>query len=347
MRKLIKIKCQNGISFKDALKDIFFELHDLFEFEESNDPDFILFGPYGNDIPQKGNYIRIGYYCENVIPDLSICEWAFGIPLTEYINHPKYKRIQWHGLDPHTLVKQLSDNDIDRILQEKKSFCNFFYSHEVPYREAFFKQLSKYKKVDAPGKSMNNMGSIDELYQGNRWERKRKFVSEYKFTIAFENYSYPGYQTEKLYDAMEVNSLPIYCGDPNIGEIFNTDSFLNAPDYLKYRRNGLVRSIEALSQQTFVDIRPQFFKSPLHRMSRKLKYLGRKLKMNLQFNNLDFSTLIDRIIEIDQNQDLYIHYLKQPWFNQNAVPSNTTNKDRWTLIFDQSISDYIKESEIS
>jgi hypothetical protein len=338
MRTEIKLKCQNGISFKDAVSDIFFELHDHFEFIESNEPDFILFGPYGNDIPIKGNYIRIGYFCENIIPDLSICEWAFGIPLEQQVKNQRYKRIQWHGLDPKDLVKNLSDNDIDKIIEQKKSFCNFFYSHEVPYRESFFKQLSKYKKVDAPGKSMNNMGSIDVLYQGNMWERKRKFIEEYKFTIAFENYAYPGYQTEKLYDAMKVNSLPIYCGDQNISEIFNTKSFLNTPDYVNYNKNAFISTIEEFSQQTFVDIRPQFYQSPLHRLKRKAKYLGRKIKMNMQFNNLDFSMLIDRIIEIDQNKDLYATYLKEPWFNQNTVPPNTTNRERWIDIFTHPIN---------
>ncbi len=180
---------------------------------------------------------------------------------------------------------------------------------------------------------MNNMPSIDSLYKGDIWERKRQFLSPYKFTIAFENYAYPGYQTEKLYDAMQVNSIPIYCGDAHISEIFNTKSFLNAAEYINYTYNGFVSSLEKVSQLNFVDIRPQFYKGPQHRLQRKLKSIGRQVKMNLQFNNLDFSALIDRIIEIDTNQDLYIDYLKQPWFKNNEVDMDTTNKERWREIF--------------
>lgn len=334
MRKKIRIKFQNGINFQEAMYNIFFELHENFEFIESqHNPDFILFTPYGNDLPKKGDYIRIGYFSENIKPDLSICEYAFGVPLESEIKDKKYRRIQWHGINPTSLIKDLSDNDIDEILNKKSKFCNFLYSHKVPYREEFFKQLSKYKKIHAPGKSMNNMSSIDSLFTGDIWERKRKFLSTYKFTIAFENYAYPGYQTEKLYDAMQVNSLPIYCGDSNIAEIFNTNSFLNAPDYINYKYTPIISSLEKISQSNFVDIRPQFFKNPIHRIKRKLKYYGRKIKMNLQFNNLDFSNLIDRIIEIDTNQDLYIQYLKQPWFKNNEVNLYTTNKARWIEIF--------------
>ena len=207
----------------------------MYQFEESAEPDFIIFGPYGNDIPPKGNYTRIGYFCENIKPDLSICEWAFGVPRGEDVKHPNYKRIQWHGVDPHLLIKKPGD-DPEKILASKTKFCNFLYGHQVPYREAFFTQLSKYKKVDAPGLSMNNMPGIDMLYKGGKWEAKRQFLSPYKFTIAFENDIFPGYQTEKLYDAMLAGSIPIYCGDPYIGEIFNTKSFINAAEYLPKKK---------------------------------------------------------------------------------------------------------------
>ena len=91
------------------------------------------------------------------------------------------------------------------------------------------------------------MSSVDETYKGDKWAVKHQFLSEYKFTIAFENYVYPGYQTEKLYDAMLCKSLPIYCGDPNIGEVFNTKSFLNAADYVKPNSSGTVRFLETRS----------------------------------------------------------------------------------------------------
>jgi len=334
-KNLIKVHFQNGLNLDTFKREVFDVDHisDLYDFEESKNPQFIIFGPYGNDVPAKGNYIRIGYFCENINPDLNCCEWGFGVPSEDEINHPKYKRIQWHGLDPGCLLKSLSDNDIDRILQEKNKFCNFLYSNPVPYREHFFKQLSKYKKVDAPGKSMNNMSPIDIGYDGDIWQRKRQFLTPYKFTIAFENYAYPGYQTEKLYDAMRLNSLPIYCGDEQITKLFNPKSFLNVSSFIPTQKNQMINWLEKSSQQNFVDIRPQYFKSPKNRLERKLKAIGRQLKMKLQYNNLDFSSVIDRIIEIDQNQDLYIEYLKEPWFHHNIIPEGTQNRNRWIEIF--------------
>ncbi|MDB4919635.1 glycosyltransferase family 10 [Mucilaginibacter sp.] len=331
MKKQIKIKFQNGILYHTGINDILNVVLDKFDFIESDKPDYIFFGPYGNNVPPPGEYSRIGYFCENIIPDLEACEWAFGIPLETQVNNPRYKRIQWHNLNPDDLIKK--NWEPEAILSSKTKFCNFLYSHPVHYREEFFRQLSRYKKVDAPGKSMNNMLSVDSIYKGDKWTVKHQFLSQYKFTIAFENYVYPGYQTEKLYDAMLCQSLPVYCGDPNISEIFNTQSFLFANDFIKPNNSGLVRLLEKRSQLNFIDTRPLYYKSPKDRIQRKLKSIGKDLKMKLQFNKLDFSSLIDQIIMLDKDPDKYTAYLKQPWFHDNIPPADFSLRERWIEIF--------------
>jgi hypothetical protein len=328
----IKLHFQNGLELSTFKKDVF-DIEGLSElFEESANPDFIIYGPYGNHIPHEGNYTRIGYYCENIKPDMSICEWAFGVPREADVNHPRYKRIQWHGTDPAALIKP-DHYSAEQIAAGKKHFCNFLYSHQVPYREEFFRQLSTYKKVDAPGKSMNNTGSFDAKYQGDMWQRKRSFLSDYKFTIAFENDIYPGYQTEKLYDAMQANSIPIYCGDPFVGDIFNTDSFINVPDYLSPQKSNLSDRLSKLAQMDFEDIRPAHLTGLKYRVKRRLKSVARDINKQIQLKNLDFSPVIDRIIALDTQPDLYLQYLKQPWLRQNRVPAGASTKSRWIEIF--------------
>ncbi|MGZ3757424.1 MAG: glycosyltransferase family 10 domain-containing protein [Mucilaginibacter sp.] len=338
MRKKIKITFQNGISKESAQKAILNELVDEYDFEESSDPDFILFGPYGNDIPPPGEYIRIGYYCENIKPDMSVCDWAFGIPHEEEINDSRYKRIQWHEVDEKALIKS-ADYNADEIFAQKKGFCAFVYNSNVPYREEFFRQLSRYKKVDAPGRSMNNMlNQIDTKYKGGLWERKQQFLSSYKFTIAFENYVYPGYQTEKIYDAMLANSIPVYCGDPLIGNVFNTSSFVNAPDFVEIKQSPIINYIEKHSQQDFKDIRPAYYNTPYDKVKRKVKMLGRQWKMKLQFDNFNFGKVIERVIELDQDPNKYMEVLRQPWFNNNTPPANLSSKNRWMEIFSNKYS---------
>ncbi|WP_374951529.1 glycosyltransferase family 10 domain-containing protein [Mucilaginibacter sp.] len=332
VKKTVKIKFQNGLSFGLGVKEILACVQGHYEFIESEDPDFIIFGPYGNDLPPRSDaYVRIGYYCENIVPDMSLCEWAFGMPREDEIRDSKYKKIQWHNLDPADLIK--TKVDIDAVIAGKNKFCNFLYGHRVPYREAFFKALSKYKKVDAPGRSMNNMPSIDDVYRGDIWERKKQFLKPYKFTISFENNSYPGYQTEKLYDAMLEWSIPIYCGDPLITELFNPQSFINGFDMLDPNYGYVVRGLEKATQMDFEDFRPGVFHTVPQHLKRKLKTIGRDFKMRLEFRGLKYQQLVDKVVEIDQNDDLYRQMLTQPWFAHNAVPEHTSAVNRWKEIF--------------
>ena len=324
----IYLQFTNGLSFAAGVRDILSPLRGEYEFVESEDPEFVIFGPYGNAVPPAGGPVRIGYFCENMFPDMSICDWAFGVPYEEHVGHPRYMRIQWHGIDPVVLIKPHL-NSPAQLLTNKTRFCNFVYGNPAPHRERFFRELSKYKHVDAPGRSMNNMASIDGDRKGDLWQTKRRFLESYKFTIAFENYSFPGYNTEKLLDPMLAGSLPIYFGNPRIHEHFNQRSFVNGHEYVHGRLAPLAKALERWSQPSFKEARGPADISG--RIRRKLKGLGRAAKMHLQ--SWDFSALIEQIIQIDQDDDRYRSYAAQPWFVGNAPPSNEMTLRRWRQIF--------------
>lgn len=333
--KDIKLKVQNGFTFDEIIKDVLYLINDEFNFIEDNEnPEFIIFGPYGNDIPKRGKAVTIGYFSENITPDFRICDWALGVPLEDKYNRSNYKCIRWHGIRPEQFDRILSENDIDQIISKRNKFCNFIFSNAVPHREDFFKKLSKYKKIDAPGKSMNNMSSIDDKYSGTFWERKRKFISEYKFTIAFENYFYPGYQTEKLYDALLCNAVPIYCGDPYIDEIFNTKSFIHAREFIDINRNIIVRTLEDCSQQPFeVPINLSIYNLYMSKIMRRIRNYGRSLKTDLELNNRNYDELIDHIVKVDQDDTLYAAYLREKYLKPNHMNSYVAMQNFWRLVF--------------
>lgn len=329
MKKDIKIKFVNGLTFDTGIRDILGVVKGEYNFIESGFPDFIVYGPYGGDIP-KGNFTTIGYYCECVMPDMSICDWAFGMLYEDEVKHDRYMHIQWHGFNPASIVKK--DIDVGSIMASKTRFCNFIYSNPVPYREQFFKELSKYKPVDAPGKSMNNMPNIDaDGTHGDIWSRKREFLKHYKFTIAFENYSHPGYHTEKLLDPMTVNSLPIYLGNRDIVRHFNSNSFINAHEYVLEQNNVLVNVLDRTGRLTPNELHLRRINSLGAKVQRRLKAKARSLKMSLQFR--DFKQLIEKIIEIDSDERLYTRYLSEPWFHNNTPPSDKRIASRWREIF--------------
>ena len=89
-------------------------------------------------------------------------------------------------------------------------------------RNKFFDKLSEYKKVDSGGRFRNNIGE--------RVGNKIKFLSNYKFSICFENSKTPGYISEKLVDSFKAGTIPIYYGDDTVLELLNNRSYIHVID---------------------------------------------------------------------------------------------------------------------
>ncbi|MDP3966123.1 MAG: glycosyltransferase family 10 [archaeon] len=188
-----------------------------------------------------GNYKKIFVGLEYGKPNMKECDWAFGLHFEEEIKNPRYmrmsNRITDYQLPNFGFPPEEKKIDFKKIKKEKTKFCNFIYSQDIPARNNFFKELSKYKKIDAPGRCMTNMSPIKaknarESRRSENWVlTKLDFLRRYKFTIAFENFSAPGWTTEKLTHPMLVNSIPLYVGHKDVNKDFNTKSFINFQDF--------------------------------------------------------------------------------------------------------------------
>jgi hypothetical protein len=221
-RKKIKINFSDFWGGFDKTDNYFYNLlKDNFDVEISNNPDYIFFSVFGN-AHQQFKCKKIFYTGENVAPPLQQCDWSFSFEPTMDRNY---------RLPHYLLYDGYYELQREKIIDEsfsKRKFCNFVVSNgNCQDRNNFFAELSKYKKVDSGGRFMNNIGQpVSD---------KRKFQSEYKFSIAFENNAYrPGYEwyiTEKVMEPMSVSSIPIYKGGSKINEEFNSKSFVNFYDF--------------------------------------------------------------------------------------------------------------------
>lgn len=263
-----------------------------------NNPGHVFFSNfYGGDtltMPEiEGNFVKIFYTGENCRPRMDKCDWAFSFDYDEEMKNPRHLRLPlyvFYGHAPKLIKKNFNKSKLRQIKNQKKKFCNYLYSKDAKERVDFFKKLSKYKHIDAPGKSMNNMrpiisnplisavGGLERKITGKNkmaalfarhfedfQKTKIRFLKDYKFTIAFENSSYPGYTTEKITHPMLANSIPIYWGNPLISRDFNTKSFINYHEYN------------------------------------------------------DTNKLVDRVIEIDSEEKKYLNMLKEPFFKGNKI----------------------------
>ena len=120
----------------------------------------------------------------------------------------------------------------------KTRFCNFVYSNstvgEPAVRERFVRALMARARtgggrVDCPGKVLTNMPRLVPNTPGSHAGVRAKldFLSNYRFTVAFENTSAEHYVTEKILHALLAGSVPIYWGCPQVAEYYNPDAFVN------------------------------------------------------------------------------------------------------------------------
>ncbi len=128
---------------------------------------------------------------------------------------------------------------------DKSRFCNFIYSNSnkklsgTVKRAKFCRELMKYKKVDCAGSVMQNTDELKRLDKNVIYDKQSPrilhatlpYMSKYKFTIAFENQSYPHYVTEKIVLPFLAGSIPIYWGCPQVTRMFNPAAFINCHDY--------------------------------------------------------------------------------------------------------------------
>ncbi len=198
-------------------------LRQRYEVELSEQPDFLVYSVFGKKHLQY-DCVRIFYSGENISPNFNVADYAMAFDDMEYGD--RYLRLPVYYLKWYCWAKRLPPREWsdEELLQRK--FCNFIYSngkHADEKRERVFHLLSQYKRVDSGGRYLNNIGGM----VGD----KAAFQQQYKFSIAFENGSAPGYTTEKIYEALVNKTVPIYWGNPEVWKDFNPEAFVNVHDF--------------------------------------------------------------------------------------------------------------------
>ena len=211
-------------------------LFQKYRLELSKKPDFLIYSTFDNHYLKYDNCIRIFYTGENIRPDFKHCDYAFSFDPTSGNNFRLPLYIAYSD-EFEILKSKMTLYDI--IENRKKKFCAFVISNpNAKERIEFYQKLTRYKKVDSGGRALNNIGGPVK--------DKQQFLKDYKFSIAFENTSYPSYTTEKIVQAFAAGTIPIYWGNPNIAKEFHSDAFINCHDYTSF--DQVIEQVIAIDQ---------------------------------------------------------------------------------------------------
>lgn len=263
-------------------------------YEISEKPDFLFYSCYGTEHLKYRNCVKIFYTGEPVSPDFNECDYGIGYDWISFEDR-YFRRPIW--LTESSYFSGYYDIDEDRALNRR--FCNFIYSNGNNGEGAVLRKklaiaLSKYKKVDCPGQVLRNMNSTMVGRSGSDWRKSKvDFISQYKFTIAFENTSICGYSTEKILHPLIARSVPIYWGDPCVERIFNVDAFIYC---------------------------------------------------NL-YNANDIESVVDRVVELDRDDDKYLAMLHQKPMQENYNEDEILEFEKWLIhIFEKGNNPFNKDS---
>lgn len=218
MKKSIKIKFVGFPAFHDPHAQAYFRfLQDRYNVIECDAPDYVIDAGLTFE-HERYNGVKVVINAENLVPDFNAYDYA--VASTEMTLGDRYVRIPWFVFYPYFNDIRRRKTLPDQSLLDRK-FCSFVVSNAEfgdPMRRMFFEELSKYKQVDSGGRYCNNVGGPVK--------DKLEFCRGYKFNIAFENCSYPGYTTEKVMEAYVAQTVPIYYGNPNVERDFFSESMI-------------------------------------------------------------------------------------------------------------------------
>jgi len=230
-------------------------LSEQYRLEVSDTPDLLIYSCYGQQY-RTYDCKRVFVSWENRGWGFSQCDFAFS---SDRVRSERHLRLPlWVTWLDQPFVQPT--NDPRAVLEGKRGFASLVVSNGAsPTRNRIHRRLDDYSVVASGGRYQNNVGGPVA--------DKAAFISQYKFNLACENSSYPGYVTEKLLHALQANTIPIYWGAPDVGLDFNPARFINVNDF---------ESDDAL---------------------------------------------MDRIVQLDRDDDAYCDVLSQPWFPNGELPT--------------------------
>lgn len=222
---------QYPVAFDPTNNFLYYLLCESFEniiVVEPEDADLIIFSCFGVDHTRFKHCKKIFYTGENIRPTSKKCDYSlsFDYDNEKNIRLPLWMMyIDWFNKktydNPEYLIPEsylYSENQFS--IKPKNKFCSTVFSAHYDIRTDAVKKLSQYRSVDVYGKFGKHLDYGEK--------NKLDVISDYKFSLCFENSIYPGYFTEKLLHAKVSGAIPLYYSDSSFSNDFNPKCCINS-----------------------------------------------------------------------------------------------------------------------
>ena len=241
--------------------------HEAVYVESVDDADIIFSSVFGRKKSPKSK--TIFYIGENIRPNFHRCRYALSFDIDDFNGKNFYlpywySRLDWpgysyenirennpacHGFEELIPLNALTEKRKLAFDKQKKKFCCLIASNPEGLRTNLFMALQSYKPIDGYGIMFNNPLKTSKF----------SVLNNYNFCLCPENSLYPGYVTEKLFDAWHGGCIPIWYGPSDPPSFINKKAFINYGE--TYDVIELVKTITNLDSN--LDSYKQIFEQPL------------------------------------------------------------------------------------
>ena len=235
---MTKPKLKLGFTdYYKTMDDFFIDtLSMTFDIERNDaDPDYLIFADetYGtNNLKYDPNrHIKIFFTGENRRPWHYQAHHAISF---DHLDGNQFYRLPLYVLDNWVQKKNGVPDMLNQQMnpvkyEDKEWFCGFVAANGASeYRNKMFHMLNEYKPVKSGGPLFNNIGGV----LPRDVKSKIDFFSKCRFSLCFENSSYPGYCTEKIMHGLIARTVPIYWGSPTVTMDFQEGAFISRHDFV-------------------------------------------------------------------------------------------------------------------
>jgi hypothetical protein len=193
--------------------------------------DILFFSCFGIENLKYDHCRKIFYNSESYSNDYFLANYYLSHDYDSSVNSrfPHWMMvIDWFGVGTYTNPTWLTPpewfSQESRVIDDSmllRKFMAAVYTNTVQNRaEAAYLLSRRFCSVDVYGRP-------HQLKLEDTNLAKHNTISQYKFSMAFENVIRYGYVTEKLFHARVANTVPIYWGTKDVAMDFNPDGFIH------------------------------------------------------------------------------------------------------------------------
>ncbi len=253
-------------------------------------PDIIFYSDYINDSDVNTTKPRVLYSPENIPRKNYLFKYHMNYEKGNK-NNFRFQNFFYYPFFYEVTNNKESEYYLTLKKRVKTKNINFIYSNgNALLRNRYYDFLSSYYKIDSFGRYKNNMGELPASPDKSLYSRaiqKSELISEYKFTIAFENSKGVDYISEKIWEPISVNSIPIYYGSEAVFDYFNKDKLIYISSDKDFSKSlSMIREIN-LSEKLYKEYLDQDI------------FINDDVKESLKYKNLSarFIQYLEKIIQ--------------------------------------------------